>query len=532
MDDTGGDLLLGDSDRRRMRDELASLYPNSAAASHLLVDIGFARNRHPLWENAVNPAGWWAAVFVEFDRGVAEAPYRRLLVIALAEYPSNGVLREIARRHGVITVPGQGQGPAQGPAHTSVDAEQRTVPPVDPPGGDAREPGTPADAPLPGAGVLRLRGSRRRLLIAAGSVVAAAAVPVVYALTVGGADEGADGPGTTGTSAPGSSVRQSPAGPAGSFAGREPTVVGGHGGAVTAATFSPDSTLLATGGDDGEIIVREAQRPDTGGLRRFTGGHSKWVNGLAFSPGGNLLASAGQDDTVKIWDVASRRVVQSLHGNEDAVYWVGFIQDDRTVASAGEDGTVRIWDLASPQASGLRVDTGAPLTAAAVQPGRARLVTVGKPPQGKAAGMVSLWDARNGTMVGRSGETGWLTCVAFSPDGMMIATGRHSEGPVLLWLVGDGGVTAAGELEGHAGGVLALAFAPGPDGGTLVTGGYDRTVRVWSGATGPAARSEPLTDPADQAAGGTTVREIQISPDGRSLLVAGEQPFARLWRRL
>jgi WD40 repeat protein len=527
MDDTGGDLLLGDSDRRRLRDELANLYPNSSAASRLLVDIGFARNRHPLWENAANPAGWWAAVFVEFDRGVAEAPYRRLLVTALAEYPSNGVLREIAWRHRVITVPG--------PGHTTADAGRGTVPPVDPPGdpsgGDAREPGAPADAPLPGAGVLR--GSRRRLLIAAGSVVAAAAVPVVYALTTGGTDEGADAPGATDSGAPPSPpVRQSPAGPAGGFAGREPAALGGHSGAVTAAAFSPDSTLLATGGDDGEIIVREARHPDTGGLRRFTGGHFKWVHGLAFSPGGNLLASAAQDDTVQIWDVASRRVVQSLRGNEDAVYWVGFIQDDRTVASAGEDGTVRVWDLSSPQTSGLRVDTGAPLTAAAVQPGRARLVTVGKPPPGKAVGgLVSLWDARDGTMVGRSGEAGWLTCVDFSPDGTMIATGQHSDGPVLLWLVGDGGVTAAGELKGHVGGVLALAFAPDPDGGTLVTGGYDRTVRVWSSATGPAARSMPLTDPADQAAGGTTVREITISPDGRSLLVAGEQPGARLWSR-
>jgi hypothetical protein len=105
MGDMARDLLLGDADRRCLRDELAHLYPDSPAATRLLVDIGLERSRQPLWESAGNPIGWWAGVFAEFDRGAVEIPYRRLLLTALAEYPSNGVLQEIARRHEVEARP-------------------------------------------------------------------------------------------------------------------------------------------------------------------------------------------------------------------------------------------------------------------------------------------------------------------------------------------------------------------------------------------------------------------------------------------
>lgn len=45
-------------------------------------------------------------------------------------------------------------------------------------------------------------------------------------------------------------------------------------------------------------------------------------------------------------------------------------------------------------------------------------------------------------------------------------------------------------LEGHSGLVRCVAFAP--DGKTLVTGGSDRTVRVWDAATGKARAKHQL----------------------------------------
>jgi WD40 repeat protein len=79
---------------------------------------------------------------------------------------------------------------------------------------------------------------------------------------------------------------------------------------------------------------------------------------LAFSPDGTTLASLNWDDSVRLWDVASRRLVGSpLTGHTDAVLSVAFSPDGKTLASGSFDNSVRLWDVASHR------PVSAPLTA-------------------------------------------------------------------------------------------------------------------------------------------------------------------------
>ena len=59
-----------------------------------------------------------------------------------------------------------------------------------------------------------------------------------------------------------------------------------------------------------------------------------------------------------------------------------------------------------------------------------------------------------------------------------------SESTARLWDVATG--TAGRVLEGHRGGVFAVAFSA--DGATLASAGDDRRVRLWDAATGTAGR--------------------------------------------
>jgi WD40 repeat protein len=66
--------------------------------------------------------------------------------------------------------------------------------------------------------------------------------------------------------------------------------------------------------------------------------------GLAFSPDGRLLASAGGDRTVKLWDVATGKLLSSLR-HKDEVMAVVFSPDSTLLVSGGYDHQIYGWGL-------------------------------------------------------------------------------------------------------------------------------------------------------------------------------------------
>jgi WD40 repeat protein len=74
-------------------------------------------------------------------------------------------------------------------------------------------------------------------------------------------------------------------------------------------------------------------------------GHSGWIQDYAVSPDNKYMATASVDNTVKLWNLRSKKEVRTFTGHKNTVSRVIFSHDNTKIASGDDDGNVFLWDI-------------------------------------------------------------------------------------------------------------------------------------------------------------------------------------------
>ncbi|KAF2841316.1 WD40 repeat-like protein [Patellaria atrata CBS 101060] len=191
-------------------------------------------------------------------------------------------------------------------------------------------------------------------------------------------------------------------------------------------------------------------------------GHFDSINSIVYSPDGQRIITTADDGKIKVWDVNSGFCIVTFTEHTSGVTACEFAKRGNVLFTASLDGSIRAWDL------------------------------------------IRYRNFRTFTAPSRLS----FSSIAVDPSGEVVCAGSLDSFDIHIWSVQTGQLLD--RLAGHEGPVSSLAFTP--NGGVVVSGSWDHTVRIWS-IFARTQTSEPLQLQTD-------VLCVVVRPDSKQLAVS------------
>jgi len=260
------------------------------------------------------------------------------------------------------------------------------------------------------------------------------------------------------------------------------------------------------------------------------------INSAALSPDGKLAVTAGGPKTgncaVSLWELATGREVRRMEGHQQEIEAVAFSPTGKCVACGSQDGTVRIWGLS----------TGKELRCfriSGVVSNTAQCVAFSPDGYVVAAGIFAsghdrtiwMWDIQDGSRIElsksffdvQSEMLPGVHAMTFLPDGGRIVAATDEFCTVRLWNVDTQEFTVTfttGFLSSTTHSRPMSGIACSMDGSRIGSVGMDNTFRLWDADSFNQIQCFDTND---------AQVSVAFSPDGRLAVTGGDQGAVRLW---
>ncbi|NHJ32831.1 MAG: hypothetical protein FK732_08205 [Asgard group archaeon] len=235
----------------------------------------------------------------------------------------------------------------------------------------------------------------------------------------------------------------------------------------TFVTFTPNSSVIATGYDSGFIRLWNVESKKELLVLK---GHKEKITSLLFSPDGKLLISGSLDRRIIIWDAYLGHLIKIIRGYWGAVTSLAINKTGTMLASATADNKIRLWNIKK--------------------------------------GWKKTHELKQ--------HVNTITKIAFSPTANLLASASWDH-KIILWKVANG--KKVGELKGHFGPISDLSYSS--DGKVIVTGSSDGTVKVWD--------AEKIKEISVIASIDSSIASVAYHPKRRVVVAGSHDKLVRIW---